>query len=45
MTTGATHLPLGQFLQTFCDAGFRIEHFEESFTGEYPYMVALRCRR
>jgi hypothetical protein len=29
----------------FCDAGFRIEHFEESVTGEYPSMVALRCRR
>jgi SAM-dependent methyltransferase len=42
---GATHLPLGLFLQALCDAGFRIEHFEESATGEYPYMVALRCRR
>lgn len=41
----ATHLPLGLFLQTFLGAGFRIEHLEESSTGEYPYMVALRCRR
>lgn len=41
---GATHLPLGRLLQTFCDAGFRIEHFEESQEREYPYMVALRCR-
>lgn len=41
---GATHLPLGLFLQTFFDAGFRLEHFEESEPREYPYMVALRCR-
>jgi len=42
---GATHLPLGLFLQTFFDAGFSLEHFEESETREYPHMVALRCRR
>jgi SAM-dependent methyltransferase len=41
---GAIHLPLGLFLQTFVDAGFRLEHFEESDTREYPHMVAMRCR-
>jgi SAM-dependent methyltransferase len=41
---GATHLPLGLFLQAFLDAGFRLECFEELETREYPYMVVLRCR-
>jgi len=40
---GATHLPLGLFLQSFFDAGFRLEHFEESEAREYPHMLALRC--
>jgi SAM-dependent methyltransferase len=42
---GATHLPLGLFLQSFLDAGFGIERFEELGSREYPYVVALRCRR
>jgi SAM-dependent methyltransferase len=42
---GATHLPLGLFLQSFLDAGFAIEHFEELGAREFPYEVALRCRR
>jgi SAM-dependent methyltransferase len=42
---GATHLPLGLFLQTFLDAGLRLEWFEELETWEYPYTVALRWRR
>jgi len=42
---GATHLPLGLFIQTFLDAGFQIEHFEELGVREYPYSVALGCRR
>jgi len=41
---GATHLPLGAFLQTFFDAGFRLDAFEEAKRREYPYMIALRCR-
>jgi ubiquinone/menaquinone biosynthesis C-methylase UbiE len=41
---GATHLSLGVFLQTFLDAGFRLERFEEAETREYPYLVAVRCR-
>jgi SAM-dependent methyltransferase len=41
---GATHLPLGLFLQSFLEAGFRIECFEELGSREYPYVVALRCR-
>jgi SAM-dependent methyltransferase len=42
---GATHLPLGLFLQAFLDAGFALERFEELEDREYPYMVALKCRR
>jgi SAM-dependent methyltransferase len=42
---GATHLPLGLFLQSFLDAGFGIERFKELGSREYPYSVALRCRR
>ena len=43
---GATHLPLGRFVQAFLDAGFGLEHFEEDELGrEYPYMLALRWRR
>lgn len=42
---GATHLPLGLFVQSFLDAGFAVEQFEEPGDREYPYTVALRCRR
>jgi SAM-dependent methyltransferase len=42
---GASHLPLGLFLQAFIDAGFKLERFEEPELREYPYMVALRCRQ
>ena len=42
---GATHLPLGHFIQAFLDAGFAMERFEEQGTDEYPFVVALRCRR
>jgi SAM-dependent methyltransferase len=42
---GATHLPLGSFLQAFLEGGFTIERFEELGLREYPYVVALRCRR
>jgi SAM-dependent methyltransferase len=42
---GATHLPLGLFLQSFLDAGFEIQRFEELGSREYPYVVALQCRR
>ena len=42
---GATHLPLGLFLQSFLDAGFAIAHFEELGAREFPYEVALLCRR
>jgi SAM-dependent methyltransferase len=42
---GAIHLPLGLFLQAFLDSGFSIERFEELGADEYPYVVALRCRR
>jgi SAM-dependent methyltransferase len=42
---GATHLPLGLFVQAFLDAGFAIEQFEEVGSREFPYVVALGCRR
>jgi SAM-dependent methyltransferase len=42
---GATHLPLGLFVQSFLDAGFDIRRFEELGIREYPYVVALQCRR
>jgi SAM-dependent methyltransferase len=42
---GATHLPLGLFLQTFLDAGLRLERIEEPEEREYPFGLALRWRR
>jgi SAM-dependent methyltransferase len=42
---GATHLPLGRFLQAFLAAGLRLDWFEEVETRDYPYIVALRWRR
>jgi len=42
---GATHLPLGLFLQTFLDAGLRLERIEEPAEREYPFGLALRWRR
>ena len=41
---GATHLPLGLFIQAFLDTGFQILSFEEVGIREYPYSVALHCR-
>jgi ubiquinone/menaquinone biosynthesis C-methylase UbiE len=42
---GATHLPLGLFLQTFVDAGLRLERVEEPAEREYPFGLAFRWRR
>ncbi|MBA3717516.1 MAG: methyltransferase domain-containing protein [Actinobacteria bacterium] len=42
---GATHIPLGHFLQSFLDAGFRFEHIVEPEGRDYPYMLALELRR
>jgi SAM-dependent methyltransferase len=42
---GAVHLPLGRFVQSFLDVSLRFEHFEELERREFPYVVALRCRR
>jgi SAM-dependent methyltransferase len=42
---GAVHLPLGEFLQTFLDAGLVLERFEEPERREYPVAIALRARR
>jgi SAM-dependent methyltransferase len=42
---GAAHLPLSLFVQSFLVEDLRLEYFEELKTREYPYTVALRCRR
>ena len=42
---GAAHLPLGLFLQTFLDAGLRLERIEEPEEREYPFVLALLWRR
>jgi SAM-dependent methyltransferase len=42
---GAAHLPLADFLDAFLEAGFMLERFEEPGERDYPYVVALRCRR
>jgi SAM-dependent methyltransferase len=44
---GAVHLRLGRLLDAFLDAGFLVERFEELELErrEYPYTIALRCRR
>ncbi|MEP6976805.1 MAG: class I SAM-dependent methyltransferase [Thermoleophilia bacterium] len=42
---GAVHRPLGELIQSFLDAGFALEQFEEASHDEYPFVVALRCRR
>lgn len=45
LRVGATHLPLGTFLQTFVGAGLRLERIEEPAEREYPIGLALRWRR
>jgi SAM-dependent methyltransferase len=42
---GASHLPLGLFLQTFLDAGLQLERVEEPAEREYPFGLAFRWRR
>ena len=42
---GATHLPLGLFMQAFLAAGFGLEQFGELPDAEYPYIVVTRWRR
>jgi ubiquinone/menaquinone biosynthesis C-methylase UbiE len=42
---GANHMPLGLFLQTFLDAGLRLEQIEEPDEREYPFILGLRWRR
>jgi ubiquinone/menaquinone biosynthesis C-methylase UbiE len=40
---GATHLPLGEFLQSFVDAGFCFERVEEPGSRDFPVAIAVRC--
>jgi SAM-dependent methyltransferase len=42
---GAAHLPLAEFLQAFLDPGFKLDRIEEPGPGDYPYVIAIRCRR
>lgn len=42
---GASHLPLGLFLQAFLDAGLRLEQVEEPARREYSFGLAFRWRR
>jgi ubiquinone/menaquinone biosynthesis C-methylase UbiE len=42
---GASHLPLGLFLQTFLDAGLELERIEEPEEREYSFILGLRWRR
>jgi SAM-dependent methyltransferase len=42
---GASHLPLGLFLQTFLDAGLQLERVVEPDEREYGYGLAFRWRR
>lgn len=40
---GAVHLPLGEFLQSFLNAGLQPERIVEPGTREFPIALALRC--
>jgi ubiquinone/menaquinone biosynthesis C-methylase UbiE len=42
---GATHLPLGLFIQAVLDAPLTLERLEEPIGRDYPHVVALRARR
>jgi SAM-dependent methyltransferase len=42
---GAVHVPLGDLLQAFVDAGLRLERVEEPGTREYPVPLAIRAVR
>jgi SAM-dependent methyltransferase len=42
---GAAHLPLAEFLQAFLDPGFTLERVEEPGPRDYPYVIAIRCRK
>jgi len=42
---GAVHLPLGDLLQAFLDAGLRLERIEEPGERDYPVPLAIRAIR
>lgn len=42
---GATHLPLGLFVQAVLDAPLTLERLEEPEGRDFPHVVALRARR
>jgi ubiquinone/menaquinone biosynthesis C-methylase UbiE len=42
---GASHLPLGLFVQAVVDAPLTLERFEEPEGRDYPHVIAFRARR
>lgn len=42
---GTRHLPLADFLNTFLDAGFALERFEEPGPEDFPRTLVLAARR
>jgi SAM-dependent methyltransferase len=42
---GAVHIPLGELIQGFLDAGFLLERFEEVGDRLYPPIITLQARR
>jgi SAM-dependent methyltransferase len=42
---GVNHLPLADFLNTFLDAGLRLDRVEEPGEDDYPWLLALRAIR
>lgn len=42
---GAVHVPLGELVQAFLDAGFQLERFEEVGERLYPPIIAVQARR
>ena len=42
---GATHRPLGLFVQQFLDVGFKLERVEEPEEREFPKILAIAARR
>lgn len=43
--TGATHLPLADFLHAFIDAGLALDRVEELARDRYPAAIAMRWRK
>ncbi len=42
---GAVHIPLGELVQAFLNAGFQLERFEEVGERLYPPIIVLQACR